>query len=62
MVVAGIEKRLLDGHLHSLAVFLVAFVLLSTPLAAVGAWVLVGRTLRPIGALADQADSASAEH
>ncbi len=60
VVVAGIEKRLLYSHLHSLAVFLTAFVLLSTPLAAVGAWVLVGRTLRPIGELADQADRASA--
>lgn len=60
MVVAGVEKRLLYSHLHTLALALGVFILLSTPLAAVGAWVLVGRTLRPIGDLADQADRASA--
>lgn len=58
-VLAGVDGHLLDARLHAQALLLLSFGLLTTGVAGVAAWVLVGRTLRPIGALADQADTAS---
>ena len=61
IVVAGTDGHLLDSQLHNEAMLLLGFALLSTPIVSGAAWVLVGRTLRPIGALADQANLASAD-
>ncbi len=47
--------RRAQSDLQTQAIALVAFSLLVTGAAAFGAWVLVGKTLRPIGALAEQA-------
>ena len=61
IVFAGIDKRELDKTLHARTLLLLSFAMACTLAAGGAAWVLVGRTLRPIGALADQADTASAD-
>jgi signal transduction histidine kinase len=59
--VAGMEWRVIEQNLRWEALFLFAIALASTAGAGLSAWVLVGRTLRPIGALSDQANAASSD-
>ncbi|RYX82231.1 HAMP domain-containing protein [bacterium] len=51
----GLPWRRAQAELRAQSVALVALSLLVTAAAAFGAWILVGKTLRPIGALAEQA-------
>ena len=60
-VLAGIDKRELNEALHDRTLLLLCFAAACTVIAGGAAWVVVGRTLRPIGALAQQADTASAD-
>lgn len=60
-IIAGIDWRVTESVLRGELLLLLGFGILATGIAGISAWVLVGRTLRPIGALADQADAASAD-
>jgi signal transduction histidine kinase len=59
-IMAGMDRRAALTGLHRQAMVLLALGMLVTSAAGVSAWTLVGRTLRPIGALSEQADTASA--
>jgi signal transduction histidine kinase len=59
-VVGGVYWRTTENALRAQALLLLAIGALITAAAAVLAWLLVGRTLRPIGALSDQARAATA--
>lgn len=60
-VVLGLPWRETRQAIHHQAALLVLLGLFVTAAATVGAWVVVGRTLSPIGALSRQAQAASAE-
>ena len=47
---------------HHIRIALMLFMWILFPGIAIGAWILVGRTLRPLRALSKQASEASAEH
>ncbi len=51
-----------ESSLHSLMASLVLLSLFVVALVAVGAWILVGRTLSPIASLSDQANAATIEN
>ncbi|HLJ55449.1 MAG TPA: histidine kinase dimerization/phospho-acceptor domain-containing protein [Chthonomonadaceae bacterium] len=57
----GVPWQRTEERLRSQAVALVAFTLFACVAGAFGAWLLVGRTLRPIGALAHKADETRAD-
>ncbi|MBC8140885.1 MAG: hypothetical protein H7Y38_05530 [Armatimonadetes bacterium] len=60
-VVAGMDWRATEAVLQKQALMLTAFALALSGAGTVAAWFLVGKTLRPIGVLADQAGVASAD-
>ena len=60
-IVAGIDWKATEAVIHKEALFVAIFALLISVAGGVGAWFLVGSTLRPIGILAEEADSASAD-
>jgi signal transduction histidine kinase len=59
-VVAGIDGRPSEAALRAQSLLLLALAVVVTAAAALLAWLLVGRTLRPIGALSTQAQAATA--
>lgn len=60
-IVAGMDWQPIETALRRQMLLLLLLALLMTAIAAASAWILVGRTLRPIGALSDQAKTASGE-
>lgn len=60
-VAAGMSWEPIMADIHGQMVLLVAFAALATGAVGGAAWLLVGRTLRPIGLLADGADAASSD-
>lgn len=59
-VEAGMAWPPIDAEIRGRTLNLVLFALLATAVAGVATWAIVGRTLQPIGRLADGADAASA--
>jgi signal transduction histidine kinase len=60
-LVVGIPWAQTEKSLHRQALVLVCLGVMVVVLAAAGAWLLVGRTLSPIGSLSRQAQAASAD-
>jgi signal transduction histidine kinase len=60
-IVAGMDWNKKEYWLRRQLAVLLCFALLMTGAAGAATWILVGRTLRPIGALSEQADTASAD-
>jgi signal transduction histidine kinase len=60
-IIVGLPWQQTLLSLHRLTLSLLALGLLATVAAAIGAWLLVGRTLSPIGLLSRQAQTASAD-
>src|SRR5579871_975109 len=61
-IVIGLPWRQTEAELRRQALTLLALCLFVVVIASVGAWLLVGRTLSPIGRLSRQARAASADH
>jgi signal transduction histidine kinase len=60
-VIAGMDWNEVERALGRQALLLLGFTLLATTVVGIGTWRMVGRTLQPIGALSNQARSASAD-
>ncbi|MBC7804659.1 MAG: hypothetical protein H7145_00720 [Akkermansiaceae bacterium] len=60
-IIAGMDWQATEAILHRQALLLFLFTLLVVGAGGVATWFLVGKTLRPIGVLAEEANSASAD-